>query len=252
MPSNFKCCKIHKTGSIRIEANVELDCKQDSKEYLKSKLYNKSHLINEKRTSTMSKSTEKPRNYSTLLTKSEISQDFKPCKEKLLNYLVISISDSGCGMSSDKLLHFNNAMTASEIKLSRIKNFNESSGLGMGLNIVKIILKKLNIKYSIGSRLNIGSKFKIYFPLIISEELESKPSNEKNYFDVDNSININKNTKRNRNNSDTKFLSLNHLQISFQFPIYTQNDVSSNSSANTNLNKKLDISQSELAKKNNL
>lgn len=71
--------------------------------------------------------------------------------------LIISIKDSGCGISKNALKHIFEPFYSSSPD-------NEKKGTGLGLAIVKDLVLKLNAKITVSSTENVGSCFEITIP----------------------------------------------------------------------------------------
>lgn len=81
--------------------------------------------------------------------------------EKSDNGVIFNIEDSGCGIAEEDLNYiFDRYHRASQI------NFQRNSGLGLGLTIVKKILDLQNIRYTVSSEKNVGTKFSLELPAV--------------------------------------------------------------------------------------
>jgi len=80
--------------------------------------------------------------------------------EKYDSTVVFNIEDSGSGISEENLDYiFDRYHRAAQI------NFQRNSGLGLGLTIVKKILDLQNIRYTVSSEKNVGTKFSLKLPI---------------------------------------------------------------------------------------
>ncbi len=73
------------------------------------------------------------------------------------NYVVIQISDSGCGISEDNLDKIFDINFSSKLD-------NDNGGYGLGLALTKAIIEKSNGKIEVSSTINKGTTFTLYFP----------------------------------------------------------------------------------------
>ena len=78
--------------------------------------------------------------------------------------LIISIKDSGCGISKNALKHIFEPFYSSSPD-------NEKKGTGLGLAIVKDLVLKLNAKITVSSTENVGSCFEITIPRHKSQKM---------------------------------------------------------------------------------
>ena len=212
--------KFTKQGNIKIEAKIEFPI---SSKKSSTKLINKS--FNRKR---KIKSNHLTRNYNKTESNSykQASPTYKmknkPPIEVNETFLVISITDSGCGFSNEQLDYYNN-YNPCHINLSNSENYNEKSGLGLGLSIAKIILNRLNAKLEINSEIDKGSQFLIHLPIgicstsFIINEKDEKFYNE-DYFEIDKDYL----SEASQDESMTKKLSIKNN--SFYFPNLTQEE----------------------------
>lgn len=76
-------------------------------------------------------------------------------------YAIISIADTGIGISKDELTHIFDRLYRSD--KSRTK---EKAGHGLGLYIAKIIVLRHKGKIKVKSKENLGTEFQVYLPLI--------------------------------------------------------------------------------------
>ncbi|MCB1190615.1 MAG: response regulator [Leptospiraceae bacterium] len=87
------------------------------------------------------------------------------------NYVVITISDTGTGISSENLNKiFDPFFTTKDV----------SQGTGLGLATVNNLVKNLNGFIEVESRLDVGTKFKLFFPPYMEKEEEQKIEHESN------------------------------------------------------------------------
>ena len=94
--------------------------------------------------------------------KSKINNSDEIIKEKIS--LIIQITDTGVGISKEARLNLeNNKITLN----NAINDYNNSSGIGLGLVIIQHIAKKLKYEIELRSETGVGSSFILKIPAII-------------------------------------------------------------------------------------
>jgi two-component system cell cycle sensor histidine kinase/response regulator CckA len=104
------------------------------------------------------------------------TSEYNSSTPKLLNvgtippgsYILIEVSDSGCGIQERYLNRIFDPFFSTKEK---------GSGTGLGLSTVYGIVNQTGGFISVESKVNVGTKFSLYFPKIASEETEVNDAN---------------------------------------------------------------------------
>ena len=75
------------------------------------------------------------------------------------NYIIISVKDTGIGISKDKINKVFDKFAIIDNSLSR-----SSKGTGLGLSLVKLLVEKMKGKIEVESEIGEGTEFKVYLP----------------------------------------------------------------------------------------
>jgi signal transduction histidine kinase len=82
--------------------------------------------------------------------------------EKVDGQAKVTISDSGPGISEADLPHIFERFYRGD----KSRTHTATSGFGLGLSIAKMITEKLGGKIEVESKVGVGTKFIVYFPLL--------------------------------------------------------------------------------------